>query len=384
MKIQDFLSSQIPKIIRPAGGGIPYPYLIPGGFYTQQWDWDAFFMATHLANRSQPQPQYLRYWTDNFLSIFKEDEETPACVREDSKIIRHASLILKPFMAQGACRALTLMRDLDWGKKIFPKIKATVEKWEKRRQDQETQLFFWYDAMMSGADNNPAIGNEEKDRNNVLSCDVNAFLYGEYQALAKMATLTGNENPFTKKAENLKSNLQKFLWDENDQSLWNFRRDTKTPVKINSYSNFLPLTYGLLPQEKGRAMILKYLLKEETFLSPFGLRSLAKNEALYNNTCIIIPYSNWQGPVWVIANFLLFQALKKYGFNKEAKDITLRLEKTLQADLDRVGSLHENYDAETGLGLAPSAEQNNGKEGGFVSWNLLLIDMLEDQDFPIF
>jgi hypothetical protein len=40
--------------------------------------------------------------------------------------------------------------------------------------------------------------------------------------------------------------------------------------------------------------------------------------------------------------------------------------------------MHEDYDAETGDGLAPTPEQSpGGKFAGFVGWNLLAEDMLE-------
>lgn len=50
-----------PSVIKPANEFIKYPYCIPGGFYDQQWDWDGFFIASHLAARTPPQPQYLKW-----------------------------------------------------------------------------------------------------------------------------------------------------------------------------------------------------------------------------------------------------------------------------------------------------------------------------------
>ena len=33
------------QVVKEPQGFIKYPYLIPAGFYSQLWDWDAFFMA---------------------------------------------------------------------------------------------------------------------------------------------------------------------------------------------------------------------------------------------------------------------------------------------------------------------------------------------------
>ena len=53
-----------PQSIRPAEGFIKYDYLIPAGYYKQMWDWDGFFIGSHLAQ--QGKPQYLKWWVLDF------------------------------------------------------------------------------------------------------------------------------------------------------------------------------------------------------------------------------------------------------------------------------------------------------------------------------
>jgi len=382
-ELVSFLLDRHSDIIRPGVGAIPYPYLIPGGFYTQQWDWDAYFMANHLCNRRDPKPQYLKYWADNFLSIFDPNEDTPACVRADQKVIRHPSLILKPFLARGAARAMKDNHDFDWGREVFPKVESTLIRWEKVRCDEPTGLFFWYDSMMSGADNNPAVGDGPEDINQVLSCDVNAYIYAEYLALSEMAELLGYKDKaelYQKKAETLKANILKYLYHEDENMFWNRRRDGQV-VRRNAFSNYIPLTYGIIDDKEKGSALLKDHLMDRRMLSRYGIRSLSQDDPDYNNECMIVPYSNWQGPVWVVANYLHTVALSRYGLQEEAREVTKRVADTLLKDLHNCGSLHENYCAECGGGLAPNADMNKGREGGFVSWNLLIVDMLE-ANFP--
>jgi len=113
-------------------------------------------------------------------------------------------------------------------------------------------------------------------------------------------------------------------------------------------------------------------------LSGYSLRSLSKQDPDYNNVSMIDPYSNWQGPIWINANYLHFIALKRYGFEKEAAQLAGMLGRMVLADIGKWGAMHENYNAETGEGLAPTADQSPGKVfAGFVGWNLLVQDMLE-------
>jgi alpha,alpha-trehalase len=125
-------------------------------------------------------------------------------------------------------------------------------------------------------------------------------------------------------------------------------------------------------------MILGHLMNIAEMQSPFGYRSLAKNNAAYNNKAIINPYSNWQGPLWINANYLDWIALRRYGFKEQSLWLAERLAAMLQHDIAKWGSMHEDYDAETGKGLAPTIEQSpGGKFAGFVGWNLLAQDMLQ-------
>ncbi len=86
-----------------------------------------------------------------------------------------------------------------------------------------------------------------------------------------------------------------------------------------------------IPTRERLERVLKYLLDENEFLSPYGIRSLSR--AYYNNpyqirlddseyrieyepaesrTGIFGGNSNWRGPVWMPMNYLLIEALERY------------------------------------------------------------------------
>jgi glycogen debranching enzyme len=125
-------------------------------------------------------------------------------------------------------------------------------------------------------------------------------------------------------------------------------------------------------------MIRLHLLNPAEMRSSHGFRSLSRADPAYNNEAIIDPYSNWRGPIWINANFLDWIALRRYGFTAEAHWLALTLAADLHRDIVKWGSMHEDYDAETGDGLAPTPAQSpGGKFAGFVGWNLLAQDMLQ-------
>jgi alpha,alpha-trehalase len=369
------------KSIRPAEGYIKHDYLIPAGFYKQMWDWDGFFIGCHLASRNKEDAKYLKWWVLNFVQSSDSDGYVPGCITTKGPRPIFGKFAMKPFLSQGAYFASKAMNDFSWLESEYDGLKRVLAYREKTQFDSKYGLFFWDIAVQSGADNNPALTNDENDRSAILAADINAFQLREYISMSKIAKKLGRNDDvrlFTVKASELRNAIMKYLWFKEDASFFNIRRDSGKPIKRVSYSNFVPLIQDLLPRKDGRAMIKKYLWNKDHMLADYGLRSLSKQDSLYNNACIIVPYSNWQGPVWPVANFLYSIALKKYGFEQEAKQLAAVLGTMLLKDIRTCGSMHECYHADTGAPLAPTAEQSEGGVfTGFVGWNLLVQNMLE-------
>ena len=146
-----------------------------------------------------------------------------------------------------------------------------------------------------------------------------------------------------------------------------------------SYSSFVPLMYHMATPEQGKATIEKHLINEDSMKAKYGFRSLSKQDPDYNNKNIIVPFSNWQGPVWPIANYIFSIGLKNYGYDNEVAWLGETLGTLLLEDIKEWGTMHENYHADTGAPLAPAADHvdKNGKFVGFISWNLCIQNVLE-------
>ena len=372
-----------PQVVRPAKGFLKHDYLVPGGFYEEQWDWDGFFIALHFATRRPPRAEYMRNWALNFISADDENGHVPGCLTPDGPEKGHRSFQMKPFLAQGICIASKVLGGFEW---VAPHYDTAVEITKRRAEtqfDPDYGLFFWFNAVQSGADNNPALTNAANDRNAITACDVNTYEVGEYRALAKIATELGHDEDaarFRAKAADLVEQMNRVFGNCDDETFYNVRRDSGKQLERITYSNFVPLIHKVLAPDNGRAMIRRYLWNEDHMLTPYGLRSLSKQDADYNNVNMLYPYSNWQGPVWPIANYLYFRGLMNYGFHDEARELATRITELLVGDLERFGSMHENYDAETGAPLAPSGDQSpkGAMEAGFVGWNLLAENMWEE------
>lgn len=151
--------------------------------------------------------------------------------------------------------------------------------------------------------------------------------------------------------------------------------------------------------------ILSYLLDEEEFLSPFGIRSLSKYHEHHpysfhaNGNTYEVRYipgesnnrmfggnSNWRGPIWMPINFLLIEALQRYHhyYGDELKvefpsrsgnflnlwDVATEISKRLISLFpEKEHTLfYEYYNPETGKGLGASHQ---------TGWTALIAKLIQ-------
>ncbi|MFZ0394288.1 MAG: trehalase family glycosidase [Terracidiphilus sp.] len=370
-----------PQTIRPASGYIRYPYLIPAGYYSQMWDWDGFFIGAHWANQSPDNATLLRDWVLNFASSADAGGYVSGCITPAGPRPIFGKFAMKPFLAQGAVIAADQLHDYEWIRPVFPAMVKIAEYRRKTQYDDRWGLWYWDNALQSGADNNPALSNEPKDESAILAVDASVWAMREYQAMALIARKLGYNDlagQYKEMAGDTRKAIMKHLWVKDEAIFLNRWRDSGKLIQVISWSSFVPLADGMLSQKDAERMIRQHLLNPAEMRSNYGFRSLSKTDPNYNNQAIINPYSNWQGPIWINANFLDWIALRRYGFTAESKQLAETLATMLQQDIAKWGSMHEDYSAETGEGLAPTpAESPNGKFAGFVGWNLLAQDMLQ-------
>jgi len=370
-----------PLVIQPAEGYLKYPYLIPAGFYKQMWDWDGFFMANHFISRNKP--EYMKYWVLNLAEGIDSTGYVSGCATTEGPRPVFGKFSMKPFLSQGAYLASVKTNAFTWLEKHYASLMKVLEYRDKTQLDKKYGLYFWDNAMQSGADNNPALNYFwQEDHRSFLACDMNTFQLRELLAQAIIAEKLGHREDaamLSKKAKLLKGAINKYLWCNQDKMYYNVDRETGNYYKRISYSCFVPLMQKLLPEADGKAMIKRYLLSAESMKGSFGFRSLSLKDPDYNNKNVIVPFSNWQGPVWPIANYIYSIGLKKYGFDNDLIWLANTLGKLMIKDIKEWGMMHENYNADTGAPLAPSADHvdKNGKFVGFISWNLCIQNILE-------
>lgn len=373
------------------GAGLPRPWLRPthGHHYGPMvYCWDHHHMGMRFA--AADQPEYLRYLPENMLHHQKDDGQTPSYVHRDTGVAGEARVHAQPFLMQSSFLYINQTGDRTWAKTHFHKLVRYLQFYE-RRQRAENGLFFWSAPWLSGLDND--VATSFLPSGTVASADINAWIYLEYLAAAKLSALTGDMRAtaeFSDKAEALRDAVNALLWDDEAGTYAALNLQTGKRILhfedpyIGSYgrfafqsaSNLIPLYARMAPPDRARRMIEQYLLSPEHFLSPHGIRSLSRTSEYYNNAIWGNPprfedaerltNSNWQGPVWFPVCYFAYHVLLHYGYAEQAQAVRARTMSTLADSVRRHGCFYENYDAETG---APLYARD------FASWNILADQM---------
>ena len=288
----------------------------------------------------------------------------------------------KPFLCASA---LQVLKEVDkWDLFDVDKLEKYLLYYFQNQYDKKTGLFFWQNDVMIGIDNNPTVfGRPERSCADVY---LNSFLYSEFKALSKIFERIGDmerAQKWEKEAGLLASAIESLLYDSRDQFFYSADLLVKSnesqifhhgmtpfwkvlPMKIRFWGGFLPIFTGIV-KEKQAKEILNRNYMDSDFLSPFGVRSLAKNEKMYSLESTSNP-SNWLGPIWIVVQYCLWECLERVGMKSEAEDLTRRILSLLASDIRKSGHMSESYRADDGRPMMYS---------GFLNWNCLILCMLD-------
>lgn len=394
--IKDYIKDNWRKAFHEPEGILKHPFVDPAASYRGQlWDWDSYFCNLAVMDVYEDTAKYAKGCALNFLDNMKKDGSIPYVInvncpdgdllpsvkteyRDESSELNS----IKPLLAQMVILANSKFQDKTWIKNSYEKLTRHISHWENTQMCKQG-LFVWRSCRGSGTDNHPAIYG--RPLNSSAGVELNCFMYKEYLAMAEIAEIcdkSHDKEMYLKKAEDLKENINKYTWDPIDGLYYHVdvmgkKTSVQTqevtwvvPLKFRAWTCFMPMWAGITPKEYAERMVKEHLMNEEEFYSEFGIRTLAKNEPLYNTNETSNP-SNWQGPVWIVSTYLVFKGLLNYGYKEEAEKIARNLLNNLKADIEQNGAMHEYYNPETG---------KSTMHLGFMNWNALSGTMMDEMD----
>ena len=400
-----YIEENVNTVLKEPVSFIRFPFIDPGSVYDGNvWDWDTFWSVygflplTEQFSDSTLKERIVEHAKGNVYNFFDhqlEDGYIPMMIevgqwKEPYLNMHHKEKVQmnmhKPFLCQQICLISDYIGDYSWAADKTEQLDKYFERYREDYFNKNCGLYVWCDDIMIGMDNDPAsFGRPKYSTANIF---LNSFMVRELKCMAKiLRQLRQSEEKargFENSAAELVSCIQEEMYDKRDRFFYSVDVDICTrkydwfhqglgvfwktlPIKIRTWSGFLPMWEGFATEEQA-AELVKHYHDESTFHSDYGVTTLAKDEKMFDLSVTNNP-SNWLGPIWLVANYLVFRGMLNYGYVEEAEEICRNSLKLLGEDLKKTGSMHEYYNPFTGDPIM---------NGGFINWNILVLNMVSE------
>lgn len=218
----------------------------------------------------------------------------------------------------------------------------------------------WYNAVFQvSADRYLDV--DKEDISDELEClDLALMIVKELRSLAKMAGVLNKQsdkNKWLQKAEYISKLVNERMWDDSskfyysvnkvDNSFQYLSRDLRRMEIIG----FLPLWAEAATKERAD-MIIKHLLDENKFWRKFGIPTLAADDIWYSPN---VDYCcKWNGPVWLLWNYMVYDGLLNYGYFYEADMLADKMILAVSTQLSKNHNYWESYSPDNTVLNSPS------------------------------
>ena len=108
------------------------------------------------------------------------------------------------------------------------------------------------------------------------------------------------------KASDIIATMNAWLWSEAAGCFVAYNTSTSEHITNRVFLQAFPLwcySSGCVNATQAAKMLSS--ITQPDLATPFGIRSTSSDDPRYTNANVIVPYSNWRGPVWINSNAVL-------------------------------------------------------------------------------
>jgi len=402
---------------------LPFPYVVPGGRFNEMYGWDSFFIQmgllrdgkvdlardmarnhlyeiqqygkvlnanrTYYLTRSQPPfltemvlavfrrtkdlswlrdsvpsiEAYYRYWTtephltpETGLSRFIDPGDGPA-----------PEVVASEHDARGRT-------DYDLVREYFRSHKVSdydASQYYDRASDQLTPLFYKGDRSMreSGFDPSSRFGPFSADIIHYNPVCLNSLLYRMEQQTAEIMELLHrmpDAEQWRRRAAVRADRMNRLMWDPRDRLYYDYNFASRRIRRYRFLTTFYPLWVGIATSEQAAGVVSNL----PVFARPGGLQTSDFRSG-----------DQWDAPFgWAPVEWIAVQGLRRYGYQTEANDVSMKFLSLLKQQYDRLGTLEEKYDVvDRTANVGPKLRYGyNTNEAGF-GWTNAVFTCLFDE-----
>lgn len=194
---------------------------------------------------------------------------------------------------------------------------------------------------------------DKEDISDELEClDLSLMVVKEIKCLAEMAQLlkcSEEASAWKEKADAIAKRINAIMWDESTGFYYHVDKVNHSfmfmdrNLKRMEIIGFLPLWAGVATKEKADILVGK-LTDPLKFWRRYGVPTLAADDEWYS------PYVDycckWNGPVWLLWDYLIFRGLLDYGYERQARQLAGKMLDAVITQLSVNHNFWESYSAD--------------------------------------
>ncbi len=202
---------------------------------------------------------------------------------------------------------------------------------------------------------------DKEDISDELEClDLSLMVVKEMRSLSEMASMLGKKKEarkWEKRADELSGLINARMWDEEtgfyyhvnrgDHSWYFMTRDLRRQEIIG----FLPLWAEACPPERAKILV-KTLTDPDKFWRKYGVPTLAADDVWY--TPYVDYCCKWNGPVWLLWDYMVFDGLVNYGYDELALELGDKMILAATTQLSKNHNYWESYSPDNEVLNCPS------------------------------
>jgi hypothetical protein len=191
---------------------------------------------------------------------------------------------------------------------------------------------------------------DKEDISDELEClDLTLMIVKEMRSLSEIAEELGNKNEsieWKNKADETSKLVNERMWDDEKQFYFSVNKEDHTfkyltrDLRREEIIGFLALWAEVAPKERAGKLIAK-LLDPEKFWRKYGVPTLAADDEWY--TPYVDYCCKWNGPVWLLWNYMVLDGLKKYEYDNIANQLADKMMLAVTTQLKKNHNFWESY-----------------------------------------
>ncbi len=342
-----------------------------------QWGWGHGHQVMHESlsmipyvymdakSAQESQRIYIDQQYDDGLIAYRHGPRGPQVYPHDGKATTSA-----PFFSWTNWEMYSVSKDKQFLKDAYEAGADYIRYMEKERDKDQDGMFEWgpygiIENVRDGWNVVFQLFSEGEDEGRDISDELEALdltlqIANEMRYLQLMAKELGDaagEKEWSERFDRTAKLINKYMWDPKDKFYYHVAMSDHSfnfegrSLKRKEIIGLLPMWARVASKEQASELV-KEMQNDKSFWRTYGVPTLAANDPHY--TPFVDGCCRWNGPIWLLWDYMVFDGLRNYGYTALAKQLADKMMLAVTTQLSANHRFWESYSPDYPVQECPS------------------------------